>query len=253
MKFQYASDLHLEFPENRAFLKTNPLQPAGDVLLLAGDIIPFRSIEDVPDFFSYLSDHFRATYWIPGNHEYYHFDASMKSGTFKENIRSNVFLLNNSSVIEGQCKLIFSTLWSKISEHNQWRIERGLNDFRVIKYLGNHLPVPQYNKFHRDSLAFISKELADNAPELKKVVVSHHAPTFQNYPPEYLGDALNEAFATDLDWLIESTHPDYWLYGHHHRNIPEFKIGNTGLITNQLGYVRYGEHHQFEHDKTISF
>ncbi len=83
-KIQYCSDLHLEFQENKNFLKEHPIEPIGEILLLAGDVIPFALIDKHKDFFSYVSDNFQTTYWIPGNHEYYHFDVSKKSGTLKQ-------------------------------------------------------------------------------------------------------------------------------------------------------------------------
>src|SRR2546428_5377608 len=128
MLLQYASDLHLEFPENKAFMKSNPLTPVGEVLLLAGDVLPFVLVDKHKDFFDYVSDNFKHTYWVPGNHEYYHFDAAKKSGAFCEQIRNNVSLVNNWSVGIGGVQLIFSSLWSRLSEANWWEIQRKMND-----------------------------------------------------------------------------------------------------------------------------
>ena len=38
MKIQYASDLHLEFADNRDYIEMGGIQPVGDILVLAGDI-----------------------------------------------------------------------------------------------------------------------------------------------------------------------------------------------------------------------
>jgi len=107
MKFQYCSDLHLEFQENKEFLRTNPLLPLGNVLILAGDIVPFKVLKHHDDFFDYISKNFETTYWVPGNHEYYHFDLAKKQGCFNEKIRENVFLVNNTAVQINGVKLFF--------------------------------------------------------------------------------------------------------------------------------------------------
>lgn len=250
MILQYCSDLHLEFSQNEAYVKANPIKPIGDILILAGDVTLFTRIDRHRDFFDYISDHFEATYWIPGNHEYYQSDISNRSGSFEEKIRNNVSLINNVVKKIGAHQLLFSTLWSSISLLNGWRIERGLNDFYQISYDGKRFQIPDYNYFHVNSLTFLRSALEEDTPG-KKVVITHHVPTFKNYPPEYKGDYLNEAFATILDDLILDTTPDYWIYGHHHQNIPEFKIGHTKLLTNQLGYVQRNEHLLYHTDKCI--
>lgn len=238
MKIQYASDLHLEFSENRAFLKEHPIKPIGDILVLAGDIVLFKVMERHQDFFDYCADHFEATYWVPGNHEYYSSSIISRTGAFQEDIKSNVHLVNNVKIKHGDVNLLFSTLWSYISPIHQWEIESGLNDFRVIRNGNRRFNVNDYNRLHSVSRYFLENNLDDE----NTVVVTHHAPTLMNYPEQYRGSTLNEAFAVELFDLIERKQPAAWIYGHTHGNIPDFTIGKTQLLTNQLGYIAANEH-----------
>jgi predicted phosphohydrolase len=244
MRIQYCSDLHLEFLENKDFLISDPLKPVGDILILAGDIVPFAVMDKHDDFFDQVSANFEKTFWIPGNHEYYRSDISIRSGTFQEPIRDNVFLLNNSSIIIDGIKFIFSTLWSKISSENSWHIRKGMTDFHVIKRNHETFMPADFNQLHSECMGFLENEIKEPF-EGKKIVVTHHVPTLLNYPKKYKGDILNEAFAVELYDFIEQSGVDYWLFGHHHHNLPAFMIGNTRMITNQLGYVRYNEHELF--------
>ena len=248
MKIQYCSDLHLEFPENEAFLKANPLQINGDILILAGDIVPFRVMDNYNDFFDFFSDNYKYTYWIPGNHEYYYCDIAEKGTVINEKIRENVFLVNNISVIHDNIKFIFSTLWTKIRSAYEWQIEKSLSDFHVIKYQGKRFSAAKFNLLFEESLEFIKQEVNGENPE-KLVTVSHHVPTFLNYPEQYKGDVLNDAFAVELFDFIEKSDIDYWIFGHHHENTPGFMIGNTKMLTNQLGYVKYNENILFNKGK----
>ncbi len=250
MIIQYASDLHLEFSQNKKFLLENPLQPVGDILILAGDIVPFGSVEEHADFFNYIADHFQTTFWIPGNHEYYYYDLATKSGILHEAIRSNVFLVNNISVISRNVRFIFSTMWSKITIAHQYAIERGMNDFRLISYKGRRFSTQDFNRLHEESMLFIRESLETKVSE-QTIVVTHHVPTFMNYPPMFKGDALNDAFAVELFGLIEAIGPAYWIYGHHHYNQPDFEIGSTILSSNQLGYVQNQEHRLFDTHKCL--
>ncbi|MDZ4759233.1 MAG: metallophosphoesterase [Bacteroidota bacterium] len=126
-----------------------------------------------------------------------------------------------------------------------------MNDFRVIKFNNIRLSTTQYNQLHFESLSFINSTISENN-DCTNVVITHHAPTLLNYPPQYKNTILNEAFAVELYDLIEQSNIDYWIYGHHHCNIPDFSIGKTMLLTNQLGYVAHGEHRVFENDKVIA-
>lgn len=235
---------------NKKYLKANPIKPEGEILLLAGDIIPFTEIETANDFFDLLSDIFEHTYWIPGNHEYYRSDIGERTGTFHDKIRSNVSLLNNTVIDHKGIRLLFSTLWSRINPALFLAIQKSMADFRLIWNNGKKITVDDYDQLHEDCRAFLVKELS-NPTNQTTIVVTHHLPTFFNYPEKYRHSELNTAFATELFDLIEASNVDYWIFGHSHDVAPDFKIGNTTLTTNQLGYVEYGEHLNFRQDRTI--
>jgi predicted phosphohydrolase len=227
------------------------LKPVGDILILAGDIVPFAEMEKHPGFFDYLADNFETTYWIPGNHEYYRSDASERSGTLNEKIRSNVTLINNHKVQINNVKLIFTTLWSHISPLHEWKIQKNMSDFHVISYQGKKFSTDVFNQLHEECRTFLISALQD-MEDGKTIVVSHHVPTLINYPQRYEESLLNEAFVVELSDLIESSGIDSWIYGHTHANCDIFEVGKTHMLTNQLGYVEYNEHQYFDIAKTIT-
>lgn len=251
MKIQYASDLHLEFPENYEYIKKNPIKPIGEILILAGDIIPFEIVYVAREFFNYVSKNFKQVYWLPGNHEYYGYDLALKTGRINEKVLQldNVTLINNESIFYDDYRLIFSILWSYIKVENEIYIKKCLNDFRLITFKKQKLTVETYNQNHLECCHFLQKEVSQIF-EGKTIVVTHHRPTFLNYNPLYKTDSLNNAFASELYDFIQNNHIDNWIYGHDHYNLPSFKIDKTELLTNQLGYVMRGENKGFS-NKTI--
>ncbi len=249
MKIQYASDLHLEFPENKKFLLENPLIPVGDILVLAGDIVPFAILDKHKDFFNFLSDHFAETFWVPGNHEYYKSDIAKWDGKVHDSIMPNVHIVNNTTITIMDVRLIFSTMWSNINSSNQWQIEHSVSDFFQIKNNGFRFSAKAFNQKHTESLSFLKRELSLYVPNT--VVVTHHVPTLMNYPEQYKGDVLNDAFAAEISDFIRESRVNAWIFGHHHVNVGAFTIGNTAMVTNQMGHVRYGEQDGFNTNANI--
>lgn len=251
MKIQYASDLHLEFRDNAGYLKDNPLQVVGDILVLAGDI---GYINDdnytIHPFWDWAAENFRQVLVVPGNHEYYKFfDVATLPDGYVGRIRDNVHFYNNAVVKIDGIDFVLSTLWSKIDFENAFWIERGVTDFRRIVYNGNILDWNGFNELHTRAFDFIKKAVAESSAD-KIVVVTHHVPSPLLMSPEFEGSSINGAFTVDLTEYIESSPIDYWIYGHSHRNINKV-IGNTNCICNQLGYVFHNENRSFDAGKFI--
>ena len=251
MKIQYVSDLHLEFHDNWRYLRSNPLIPSADVLVLAGDIgyIGDDNYSKHP-FWDWVSANFKECYVVPGNHEFYKgFDLSNMHDGFTLDIRPNVHSVYNKVVRIGDTDLILSTLWAKISLQDAFATERAISDFHRIKLNGEIINFSEFNKLHEQCRAFIEKAVAESSAE-KIVVASHHVPSFELVSPDFKGSALNGAFTVELGNFIADSRINYWIYGHSHRNI-DTQIGNTQIVSNQLGYICASENVSFRHDAVI--
>lgn len=245
MTFQYASDLHLEFPENRAWLRAHPLEPAADILLLAGDVLPLHHVPMYRKLLNDIARPFNEVIWIPGNHEYYGNSIPADGDDLDLQPLPKWRIVNNRSVRFGTVRILCTTLWTAISQLNEARIRRSMNDYHQILNGDKPLLPAHTTRLHEHSMAWLKAELAKPFAG-STVVMTHHVPTMMHYPERFKGNALNEAFAVELHHLIEASSIHTWIYGHHHNNTPAFFIGGTCMRTNQVGYVVYGEQKGFD-------
>ncbi len=240
MKIQYCSDLHLEFEENQLYLENNQIKAEGDVLVLAGDITYWSNKHFENKFFDDISSKFKKVIYVAGNHEFFNGgDISILKGSYKANIRDNVIMAQNKSIVVEDVVFICTTLLSKIKPDLGFVVQAKMNDFRMIKYGCERFDYMKYNKLHTLQIKWLKKEIKKHK-KLKKVVVTHHVPSNYCNSDKYRRSDINSAFVTELFDLIEGSSIDYWIYGHHHLNHQPVMINNTTLLTNQLGYAFSG-------------
>lgn len=251
MKIQYASDLHLEFAENANYIKHHPLKVSGEILVLAGDIgyLGDDNYSKHP-FWQWASDNYSQVIVCMGNHEFYKcYDiATLQNGERLE-ICSNVNSYYNGVVHIEDVDIIVSTLWSKIPLREAYVIEQVISDFGRIMYNGNLLTFAEFNKEHERCLEFVKSAVANSKAD-KKIVVTHHVPSFQMQCPKFKDSRANAAFIVELEDFIMDSDIDYWIYGHSHYNV-DVQIGKTKCVSNQLGYVFHNEHATFDAEKVI--
>ena len=237
MKIQYASDQHLELSGNSRWIGKNPLEVAGDILLLAGDVVYLGLESHIRHpFWDWCSDNFKQTLVVPGNHEYYGgYDVRKLGSSFSLEFRDNVKYVNNQVVSVDEVDIILSTLWAHIRIEDAFITEHSINDFRRIICNGEKLTFSMFNQLHEESLLFLKQAVKDSSTQ-KKVVVSHHLPSHLLVEEQFRGSHLNGAFVSEQgNWIAESD-IDYWIYGHSHSNIDD-AICSTKCVANQLGYI----------------
>ncbi len=239
MKIQYASDLHLEFPENKACLKENPLEVCGDILLLAGDISVLSDPSRYPHhFFNWCSRQYAETFIVPGNHEFYGgFDLAQALSGIELKQAPHVRYLCNRSMVLGDTEFFFTTLWAPVPERDFDDVQRIMADCRLIRLNGRPFTAADYEPAYLKCLVWLKSALLASTAR-HKVVVTHHCP-INSEDPRYAGNGASSAFIAPLEEFIAHSDIDFWIYGHTHYNAGRgTRLGRTTVLCNQMGYLR---------------
>ncbi|NEI61253.1 metallophosphoesterase [Rhizobium leguminosarum] len=232
MKAWIISDIHQSHLSR--FLRDPPKVPSADICICAGDVANF--INDTIVYIRRVIEPKMPVVLVLGNHDYYGSSISSALESARRLVDgSGIHLLENDTVIVGNCRFIGATLWTDFAvsigddEHispEERRVKAlelvpsRMMDFQCI-YRSDPRRTDENGMVtaweilerHKESRKFIDRELSVEYPG-RTVVVSHHAPLMQSFDPIFFGSLTNAAFASDLSDLIMRRRPSLWIHGH---------------------------------------
>jgi predicted phosphodiesterase len=232
-RLQISSDLHSEFygPQEWKNL-LDQFKGEADILVLAGDIVPLRFLDQVRDVLGPFCEKYEHVIYVPGNHEFYGCDVIESTsllGTLENELHNLVVLKNSEREVRG-IKFYGGTMWFPDLPNN-WKWKDQLNDFHLIRRFEPWV-YEQNKAFHAGYNECVT---ADH------VVVSHHLPSMGSTPERYRPfgiDSLNAFFVdfnTNPKLLAPTGTPKLWLHGHTHTAC-DYELWKTRVICNPFGY-----------------
>lgn len=239
-----ASDLHLEAWKGRNidtliidFLPADP-RDKDSILILAGDIS--SDPNQLMGFLFAAEKKFEQVIYVAGNHEAYRHDLNAWNDTMRDRFQTleNTFAVNLSDVKTFEhsgIRFVVCALWGDgdTVEKQLW-VDRGLNDFRVIRNGESRFTVYDMMDIHKRQ----KKELVNFLKTPfggKTVVVTHHMPSYRLCHPRF-DNEINGGFASNCDDILAYDHaPVIWIHGHTH-DTGDGKLWSTRIICNPAGY-----------------
>lgn len=255
LRFQYFSDIHLEFFKSHEISSLlQQIQPMAPYLILAGDIgsVLAEHRAKYEQFLEFVSQRYKMVFLIAGNHEYYSLSTHSCSkrgdwfeyieGTIREMVRAtpNVIFLQNEfyAIPETNLCVYGTTLWSQIDDDLRFIIKHEVNDYHFIP----HFTTQRSCELFHSNVEHLKQTLEQN-PDKQFLVISHHLPSYELIAPKYRTCELNSSFASSVEC---SHNPQIvaWMCGHTH--IPCEK---DHFHVNPIGYPQ--ENREFNCNKVI--
>ncbi len=253
LKLHILSDIHLEYSKWTDAISINDID--ADISILAGDIGEgLQGLEWAMTFN-------RPVIYVMGNHEFYGqqpmLELWQKARKIVEN--SNVYLLENQSIVIEGIRFLGTTLWTDFKVLGDAHFEESkrvayedIRDFRVIymswrdgaslehespTYRTANLLEPHHTiAMHMDSRGFLARELDKPAENSWKttVVVTHHAPSVLSLEEKVGASPIDAAYVSNLDELINKS--ELWIHGHTHVPV-DYRVGKGRVVSNPRGYI----------------
>lgn len=240
MKIYYASDLHSEYFQD---VEIPEVAEHPEIIVLAGDI---GVADQAQDYVATIAATFPTTdiVWVAGNHEFYGVEIDRQLHQYRCFAAANprIHFLENEAIQLYGITFLGCTLWTDFSvlgEENRLRCidnSRRLADFfYILTHNGKFCAKDAIERFQY-SYSWLHLQLTNHDPA-KTVVVTHFPPCREARHGEIDEDFLAAYFQANARTLIEQHQPRYWIYGHNHWS-DRFTIGQTQLVSNQLGYAK---------------
>lgn len=240
IKIQFASDLHADWYENYQWCR-DTLKPCAKVLLLAGDTVPYVYKKREKFIKSVLLPKWHTIIEVPGNHDHYGMPADWEGAAFVSELildGGHAYHYKHNSCFESLApdgrviRIICSTLWSNVVER-PYEVAHGLNDYKMIK----GYTIDLNNQRHKACVEFLDRALSETPDGMVCIVLTHHLPLMKFIDETFIGNPINEAYATDLYSLINKHAGKIkaWVMGHSH-SYREDVLGGIRFVRNPLGY-----------------
>lgn len=225
MKIQLLSDLHFEFyKRDGGFHIIEQTPVVGDVLVLAGDIMPLLQEDFVHRRLEAFCAKWPHVVYVPGNHEYYHTNPYEAKPLLERAAKGfpNLHVLNPDGFALDGVRFVGGTMWFPKPADREGLI----SDFWAIKSFE-----PWVYEEHERHMKFMESEVTPGT-----VVVTHHLPDILSVPERFKTDTRSNAFFVASDTQkIFAGEPQLWLHGHTH-NACDYMLGKTRVVANPRGY-----------------
>ena len=244
MKFQLASDFHLERYKKLPEI-TKLITPSAPYLILAGDICNVKHPHFF-EFFNKICPLFTKIFYVLGNHEYYcndmmpEFYSMSETEEYARNILNNfnnVYLLQKDFIELGNKIIIMgATLWTYLSKKDIFKPVGTclLPNTDYILYNDHIMLHPKLtNKTHLTHKRWLEYML-ECFQKKKIIVITHHLPSKKCLNSKYEFNIMNKTFYSNSEKILERA--TVWCAGRTHIGVNK-EIQGTLVCANPLGYL----------------